>query len=38
VTDYGSQYPDEYLVMNMDSDMWLQMESLPLACRVDLGH
>jgi hypothetical protein len=37
-TDYGSQYPDEYLVMDMDSDMWLQMKSLPLARRVDLGH
>lgn len=37
-TDYGSQYPDEYLVMDMDSDMWLRMKALPLARRVDLGH
>lgn len=38
-TDYGSQYPDEYLVIDTaDSDMWLQMKSMPLAHRVDLGH
>ena len=37
--DYESEYPDEYVVVDMvDSDLWLRVKSLSLACRVDLGH